>query len=370
MDGGALEHVALGPGRDADHGEGLAAVERRVRLRQRVGADRHFDGAARVQRLHDASAQLAEVVVDDRDRDLAQDLVEIGLRVKDAVDQRRNHQQDESATDRQHAPPLGSEGAADAARHRGGGDRCGSGCSAGHAPRDHAQAEQRKQRVEHGKRCQRRERARGFGKRQSARRLPQQNRHVPAHRQDCAPGLRERVHPERGKADAGVAERRRDDEARQAETSREVAHQKLHQRAQCQIADDQQRRRNDDHRHIAFERDPEQSLQNERHRQHDDEENPEQRRELARQRHDRVAACASEPGAHAAAAELGAHRIAGGNRDDHVQHHRQQRAQQKLGVVPLRVDQNDGLGDERADARCFRRRRLNRRVWRRPRGCR
>ena len=137
--------------------------------------------------------------------------------------------------------------------------------AAGHAPCDHAQAEQRKQRVEYGKRCQRRERTRGFGKWQSARRLPQQNRHVPTHRQDCAPGLRERVHPERGKADAGVAERRRDDEARQAETNREVAHQKLHQRAQCQIADDQQRRRNDDHRHIAFERDPEQSLQNERH---------------------------------------------------------------------------------------------------------
>ena len=176
--------------------------------------------------------------------------------------------------------------------------------------------------------------------------------------------MRKRVHPEGGKADAGIAERRRDDEAREAETDREVAHQKLHQRAQCQIADDQQRRRNDDHRHVALERNPEQPLQNERHRQHDDEENPEQRRELARQRHDRVAARASEPGAHAAAAELGAHRIAGGDRDDHMQHHRQQRAQQKLGVVPLRIDQHDGLGDERADARCFRRRGSTA-VWRR-----
>ena len=236
----------------------------------------------------------------------------------------------------------------------------GAGAAAGHAPRDRAQAEERKQRVEHGERRQRRERACGFGKRQSARRLPEQHRHVPAHRQDRAPGLRERVHPEGGKADAGIAERRRDDEAGQAETSREVAHQKLHQRAQCQIADDQQRRRNDDHRHVALERNPEQSLQNERHRQHDDEENPEQRRELAGQRHDRIAARASEPGAHAAAAELGAHRIAGRDRDDHMQHHRQQRAQQKLGVVPLRIDQNDGLGDERADARCFRRRALGR----------
>jgi hypothetical protein len=51
--------------------------------------------------------------------------------------------------------------------------------------------------------------------------------------------LRERVHPEGGKADAGIAECRRDDEAGEAETNREVTHQKLHQRAQCQITDDQ-----------------------------------------------------------------------------------------------------------------------------------
>ena len=162
--------------------------------------------------------------------------------------------------------------------------------------------------------------------------------------------------PERRKSDAGVAERRRDDEAGQAEADREVAHQKLQQRAQCQIADDQQRSRDDHHRHIALERDPEQSLQNQRHRQHDDEEDREQRRKLARQRDDRVAARAGEPGAHAAPAELGANRVAGGDRDDHMQHHRQQRAQQELGVVPLRVDQHDGLGDERADAGRFRRR--------------
>ena len=30
------------PGRDADHGEGLAAVERRARLGERLGADRHL----------------------------------------------------------------------------------------------------------------------------------------------------------------------------------------------------------------------------------------------------------------------------------------------------------------------------------------
>src|SRR5271166_4397353 len=84
--------------------------------RERIGADRHADGAARVQGLYDASAQLAEVIIDNRDRDLAQDLVQIGLRVIDSVDQRPNHQQNESATEREHAPPLSDEGSADAER--------------------------------------------------------------------------------------------------------------------------------------------------------------------------------------------------------------------------------------------------------------
>ena len=43
-----------------------------------------------------------------------------------------------------------------------------------------------------------------------------------------------------------------------------------------------------------------------------------------------------EPGAHAAPSELGADRIAARERDDDVDDHRQQRAQQELGVVALR----------------------------------
>ena len=172
--------------------------------------------------------------------------------------------------------------------------------------------------------------------------------------------MSKRVHPEGGKPRACIPKRRRDNDAGEAKAGREVAHQKLHQRAQRQIADDQQRPGNHNHRHVAFEPNSEQTLQNERLRQRHDEENPEQRRKLAGECHNRVAARAGEPGAHAAAAELGAHRIAGGDRDDHVQHHRQQRAQQKPRVVPLRIDQHDGLGDERADARCFRRRALGR----------
>jgi len=50
------------------------------------------------------------VGVDDGDRQLAQNLVEIRLRVIDPVDQRRADQQDECATDRKHALPLSGKG--------------------------------------------------------------------------------------------------------------------------------------------------------------------------------------------------------------------------------------------------------------------
>src|SRR5262249_4918898 len=85
------------------------------------------DCAARVQRLDDAAGQLAMVGVDDRDRQLAQDLVEIRLWGIDAVDQRRTNQQDEGAADRKHTLPFagkragdtGSSGAAPPARSAG-----------------------------------------------------------------------------------------------------------------------------------------------------------------------------------------------------------------------------------------------------------
>ena len=82
----ALEHVPLGVGRDADGGEGVAAVDQRPRICERAGAGHDTDRAARVERLDDAAAELTLVGVDDRDRQLAQDLVEIRLWVIDAVD--------------------------------------------------------------------------------------------------------------------------------------------------------------------------------------------------------------------------------------------------------------------------------------------
>ena len=91
VDGAPLEHVALGAGRNTDDGKGVAAVERGTGMDQRVGAERHLDRAARIQRLNDPATELALIGVDHGDRDLAQDLVEVGLRVIEAVDDRPQH---------------------------------------------------------------------------------------------------------------------------------------------------------------------------------------------------------------------------------------------------------------------------------------
>jgi hypothetical protein len=107
----ALQYVAFGSWRDADDRQSLAAVQRRAPFRERTGAHLDLDGTARVKRLHNATAELAQIVVDDGDWYLTQDLVEIWLRVVDAVDQWRQHQKREGAADCEHAMPLGLESA-------------------------------------------------------------------------------------------------------------------------------------------------------------------------------------------------------------------------------------------------------------------
>src|SRR5262245_39910168 len=106
MDDTALERVALGPGRDTDHRKGFTSAERRMRLAQVCRTDRNAYRPARIEGLYDPAAELALVAIDNRDRDLAQDLVEVRLRVIDAVDQWPDHQQDEGAAQRKHAPPF------------------------------------------------------------------------------------------------------------------------------------------------------------------------------------------------------------------------------------------------------------------------
>src|SRR5262249_50264890 len=119
MDASPLERVALGPGRYADDGEGLAAVKCGACLGQGCRTHRHAHGPARVERLDNPSAELALVAVDDRDRNLAQNLIEIGMWVIDAVEEGPEHQQDEGTAQGEHALPLRDKGATDPRRRDG-----------------------------------------------------------------------------------------------------------------------------------------------------------------------------------------------------------------------------------------------------------
>ena len=70
------------------------------------------------------------------------------------------------------------------------------------------------------------------------------------------------------------------------------------------------------------------------------------RRELARERRGRPPARCVEPFRQAAVTELRTDAIAAGDRDQHVQHRRQQRAQQELRIIGLRIDERITLDDE------------------------
>jgi len=113
--GDAFEHVALGVGRDFDGGESLPAIDCGARFGKCQSANHDTQCAACVQRLDDLSAEIAQIIIDDRDGKLAKDLVQIGLRIINAVDQGSQEQQGEGAPRSEHAPPLRLEGTADAA---------------------------------------------------------------------------------------------------------------------------------------------------------------------------------------------------------------------------------------------------------------
>ena len=202
---------------------------------------------------------------------------------------------------------------------------------------------------EHRQARERREGNGGFRDRQSPRRLSQQDGHVPAQRQDRAPDLRKGIHADRGKADAGVAECGRGKEARKSQPRRQVAGQELQQGAERQVGNDQEGASGDHQRQVSPEGDLQHALQEERLNQHDQEEDAEQRRELAGQRDDRIASGAFEPGPRVATAEFGSDGIACGERDHHMDDRRQQRAEQELRIVLLRIDKRDGLRGQRSD---------------------
>jgi hypothetical protein len=75
MDFGAFEHVTFCSRRDFHHGKGLAAIKSSARFWIGVGTDSHSHGTTSIQCLHDPAAQLAEIVIDYCDRNLAQDLI-------------------------------------------------------------------------------------------------------------------------------------------------------------------------------------------------------------------------------------------------------------------------------------------------------
>ncbi len=114
----ALQNLAFGIDGDVENGEDLPVEQRLLRLGQRVGADRHPDRLVGVQRLDEAAAQRAMIMVDDRNGRAAEELAEIGLRIENAVKQRRQHEEGKDAAVREHAMPLGAERAADAASRR------------------------------------------------------------------------------------------------------------------------------------------------------------------------------------------------------------------------------------------------------------
>jgi hypothetical protein len=106
VSGDALEHVALGACRNFDGGKGLPAIDRDVRLGKGAGANCNVQCAARIQRLDDPAAEIAEIIVDDCDGKLAKDLVQIRLRIIDAVNQGSQEQHAEGAAGSEHAPPF------------------------------------------------------------------------------------------------------------------------------------------------------------------------------------------------------------------------------------------------------------------------
>src|SRR5262245_9127483 len=75
MDFGTFDSVTFCSRPDFHQGKGLASNNRRARFWIGVGAASYSHGTTSIQCLHDPAAQLAEIVIDYCDRNLAQDLI-------------------------------------------------------------------------------------------------------------------------------------------------------------------------------------------------------------------------------------------------------------------------------------------------------
>ena len=114
----ALQDVALGIDRDVDNGEYTAIEQCALRLGQGVGPDRDRQCLMRVKHLDELAAERGLVLIDHRDRHIAQDLPQIGLRIVQPVKQRSEDHQTEHVAVGEDAPPFGGKRAGDSAAGR------------------------------------------------------------------------------------------------------------------------------------------------------------------------------------------------------------------------------------------------------------
>ena len=82
----ALQNLSFGVLRNVDDPENLPSRQRRMGVGERIGANGDRDRLVGVQSLDQIAAELGVILIDDRDRDLAQQLAEIGLRIKHSVE--------------------------------------------------------------------------------------------------------------------------------------------------------------------------------------------------------------------------------------------------------------------------------------------
>ena len=79
----ALQHLPFGVLRNVDDREHLPSRQRRMGVGERIGANGDGDRLIGVQGLDKIAAEFGVILVDDRNRDLAQELAEIGLRIEE-----------------------------------------------------------------------------------------------------------------------------------------------------------------------------------------------------------------------------------------------------------------------------------------------
>ena len=310
-----------------------------MRVRERISAYGHRDGFVGVQGLNEIAAHFRVILVDDRDRYVAQELVEIGLRIKDAV---KNHawRSPEDAAVVEDATHFGEHCSpnADARKGRLGGRRLGDAPHRG--PGDGAEAQPAEPEQDAGEPPQDQERLRGARCRQSAHRLVKQDLDVPAQRQQVSPEAREGAHSQQRKADARKAKSRIAEDCGEAQADRELACEELQQAPERKIGDDQKACGGAHQHRVASKGNAVELMDDAGVDDHHHDEDREERRQFPEERRQRTAAGGSEPGSEAPSRELRTDRISGGDCGDDVKNGGQDGAQEKLRVVERRVGQN------------------------------